>query len=61
MTEPLLSRGHYIGILYVGLVMGALSLLFYVRAGRGETTMAYASAAAFSLLALSPLFHAASC
>jgi Ca2+-transporting ATPase len=58
LTEPLLSRRDYLGILFVGVIMGGLSLIFYARAQSGVTTMAFACAAAFSLLALSPLFHA---
>ena len=61
MREPLMTKRDYLGILFVGAVMGVTSLLYYFRAAHGVTTMAFACASAFSLLALSPLFHAFSC
>ncbi len=59
--EALLVTRDYLGMLFVGVVMGGLSLFYYVRASRHEIDMDFATAAAFSLLALSPMFHAASC
>jgi P-type Ca2+ transporter type 2C len=67
LGEVLLDKMAYWGILYVGGVMGALSLVYYVKAADlwpGMTPaeqMSRASAIAFSLLALSPLVHAFSC
>ena len=69
MTEPprraddgLLLRRDYVGMLYVGVVMGASALALYAMAPAGnEEGLAHARAMAFSLLALSPLFHAWSC
>ncbi|MEP7126999.1 MAG: cation-translocating P-type ATPase, partial [Byssovorax sp.] len=69
MTEPprraddgLLLRRDYVGMLYVGVVMGAAAIALYAMAPAGnEEGLAHARAMAFSLLALSPLFHAWSC
>jgi P-type Ca2+ transporter type 2C len=68
MTEPprraedgLLLRRDYAGMLYVGAVMGAAAIALYATAPAGEEALAHARAMAFSLLALSPLFHAWSC
>jgi Ca2+-transporting ATPase len=69
MTEPprraedgLLLRRDYAGMLYVGVVMGAAAIAIYAMAPTGdEEGLAHARAMAFSLLALSPLFHAWSC
>lgn len=61
MGESLMVARDWLGMLFVGLVMGGLSLVYYVRAGRQEFSMPFATAAAFSLLALSPMFHAFSC
>ncbi len=59
--EGLLGRRDYLGILFVGAVMGAAAIAMYARAGRGEDALKEARAVAFSVLALSPLFHAWSC
>lgn len=69
MTEPprsaadgLLLRRDYLGMLYVGAVMGGSAIALYAMAPAGhEEGLAHARAMAFSLLALSPLFHAWSC
>jgi P-type Ca2+ transporter type 2C len=69
MTEPprnakdgLLLRRDYLGMIYVGVVMGASAIALYATAPKGsEEGLAHARAMAFSLLALSPLFHAWSC
>jgi Ca2+-transporting ATPase len=69
MTEPprraddgLLLRRDYVGMLYVGVVMGASAIALYATAPAGnEEALGHARAMAFSLLALSPLFHAWSC
>jgi Ca2+-transporting ATPase len=60
-TEGLLVRRDYLGILYVGLIMGAAALVLYGIAPQDEDHMLQARALAFSVLALSPLFHAWSC
>jgi Ca2+-transporting ATPase len=61
LDEGLLTPRHYWGMLYVGLVMGAASLVFYVQASRGSHSMEEARALAFTLLALCPLLHAFNC
>ncbi len=61
MGESLMATRDWLGMLFVGVLMGGLSLVYYVRAGRQEFSMSFATAAAFSLLALSPMFHAFSC
>ena len=52
MSEPLMTKRDYLGIVFVGAVMGLVSLIYYWRAEGGAITMAFASASAFSLLAL---------
>ena len=69
MTEPprraedgLLLRRDYVGMLYVGVVMSASAIALYATARQGDKdALDHARAMAFSLLALSPLFHAWSC
>jgi Ca2+-transporting ATPase len=61
-TDGLLLRRDYFGMLYVGVVMGAAAIALYATARAGdEEGLLHARAMAFSLLALSPLFHAWSC
>jgi Ca2+-transporting ATPase len=60
-NEGLLGRRDYLGILYVGVVMGAAALYLYARSPTDTVSLDHARALAFSLLALSPLFHAFSC
>jgi P-type Ca2+ transporter type 2C len=68
-SSGLLGTREYIGIAVVGVFMAAAALLAYtVRwegGGRGFSSYEHAShvgrAVAFSVLALSPLFHAVSC
>ncbi len=62
-TSGLLGAREYLGIGLVGLVMGGLAILCYLwpwTIGAGDRP-SYARAMAFSLLALSPLFHALNC
>jgi P-type Ca2+ transporter type 2C len=65
--EGLLVRRDYFGILYVGAVMGAAAIVVYAMTPAfadpavQEVAYKHARAMAFSLLALSPLFHAWSC
>lgn len=60
-TEGLLGRRDYLGILYVGGVMGAAALVLYGMGPQDEEHLLQSRALAFSVLALSPLFHAWSC
>ena len=63
-TDGLLGARDYFGIIFVGVIMGATALLCYrlqwLDDGDGDPSKE-ARAVAFSLLALSPLFHALSC
>jgi Ca2+-transporting ATPase len=69
MQEPprssrvgLLGVRDYLGILFVGLAMGLLAAGLYVLPHPGQgSEMGFDRAMAFSLLALSPLFHAFNC
>ena len=62
-TSGLLGAREYLGIGFVGLVMGGLAILCYMWPWNapGDELPSYARAMAFSLLALSPLFHALNC
>jgi len=62
-TSGLLRGREYLGIAFVGVWMGAAALLtyFWPWGGMGGDSRLEERAAAFSLLALSPLFHALSC
>jgi Ca2+-transporting ATPase len=51
----------YVGILYVGGVMGAAAVALYAMAPDDPESLHHARALAFSLLALSPLIHAFNC
>ncbi len=63
-TSGLLGSREYLGIAVVGVLMGGLALACYylpwTGAAEGER-FSYGRAMAFSLLALSPLFHALNC
>ena len=60
--EGLLGRRDYLGIVYVGAVMGALAVVLYaIDIQHDAGALLRTRAMAFSLLALSPLFHATSC
>ncbi|AUX45277.1 ATPase [Sorangium cellulosum] len=59
--EGLLVRRDYLGILYVGAIMGLAAVALYATAPQDEESLLRTRALAFSLLALSPLFHAWSC
>jgi Ca2+-transporting ATPase len=59
--EGLLRRRDYFGILYVGVVMGAAAVWLYAYESHDRESLQHTRAMAFSLLALSPLFHAWSC
>jgi Ca2+-transporting ATPase len=60
LSEGLMGRRDYFGILYIGLLMGAMSIgvLAICTPTLGEKA---ARALAFSILAVSPLFHAFNC
>jgi Ca2+-transporting ATPase len=60
-NEGLLGRRDYFGILFVGAVMGAAAIALYATSMQDAEALAHARALAFSVLALSPLFHAWSC
>lgn len=62
-TSGLLGAREYFGIGVVGLLMGALAIVCYVWPWTvpANDLAGYARAMAFSLLALSPLFHALNC
>ena len=60
-TAGLLGAREYLGILAVGLIMGGAALACYVWPWDGVGVPERARAIAFSLLALSPLFHAFNC
>ncbi len=61
-TDGLLLRRDYFGMLYVGGAMGGAAIALYTTARSGDAEgLLHARAMAFSLLALSPLFHAWSC
>jgi len=60
-NAPILGKRELIGIGYVGMLMGAAALVLYATPGEGEETLTFNRAMAFTLLALSPLFHAWSC
>ncbi len=60
-TEGLLNARDYLGMLYVGLVMGGAAVFLYATSPQDDASLDRTRAVAFSLLALSPLFHAFSC
>jgi Ca2+-transporting ATPase len=59
----LLAKRDYLGILFVGGIMGGLAVLVYALYSKSGEPAALdrARALAFSLLAISPLFHAWNC
>ena len=59
--EGLMTKRDYLGIFYVGGVMGAAAIALYATSGQDDATLHRTRALAFSLLALSPLMHAFSC
>ncbi|CAN95636.1 cation-transporting ATPase, E1-E2 family [Sorangium cellulosum So ce56] len=59
--EGLLVKRDYLGILYVGAFMGLAAVALYATSEQTEEALLRTRAVAFSLLALSPLFHAWSC
>ncbi|WP_437323482.1 cation-translocating P-type ATPase [Sorangium sp. So ce381] len=59
--EGLLVKRDYLGILYVGAIMGLAAVALYATSDQTEEALLRTRAVAFSLLALSPLFHAWSC
>ncbi|WP_437660864.1 cation-translocating P-type ATPase [Sorangium sp. So ce1182] len=59
--EGLLVKRDYLGILYVGAIMGLAAVALYATSEQTEDALLRTRAVAFSLLALSPLFHAWSC
>jgi Ca2+-transporting ATPase len=64
--DGLLGRREYLGIALVGLVMGGAAVACYFVPWQGDdaagsANVAFARAAAFTLLAVSPLLHAFTC
>jgi Ca2+-transporting ATPase len=59
--EGLMTKRDYLGIAYVGGLMGAAAIALYMTSDQRGETLLQTRALAFSLLALSPLFHAWSC
>jgi Ca2+-transporting ATPase len=57
----LLTTREYLGIAVVGVWMGGMALACYLWPWPGDDKTSAARAIAFSLLALSPLFHAFNC
>ncbi|MCL2776737.1 MAG: cation-translocating P-type ATPase [Polyangiaceae bacterium] len=64
-TSSLLAMRDYLGIAVIGILMGALAIGCYYwpwgQSGIPTDRFRYGRAVAFSLLALSPLFHAMNC
>jgi Ca2+-transporting ATPase len=62
-SSGLLGAREYLGITAVGVLMGGLAILCYMWPWNVDAKILpdYARAMAFSLLALSPLFHALNC
>ncbi len=60
-TERLVVFRDYLGILYVGVVMGGAAVAIYATQQAPGAGLADDRALAFTLLALSPLIHAFSC
>ena len=62
-TSSLLGKREYLGIATVGVLMGGLAIACYVWPWEVDAGIRadFARAMAFSLLALSPLFHALNC
>jgi Ca2+-transporting ATPase len=60
-TEGLLTKRDFVGIAYTGGIMGAAAIALYAMSPQDEDALLRTRAIAFSLLALSPLFHAWSC
>lgn len=62
-STSLLGRREYLGIAFVGVMMGGLAVACYYWPWTlpGVDQFEYGRAVAFSLLALSPLFHALNC
>jgi Ca2+-transporting ATPase len=60
-TAGLLGPRDWLGMAFVGLWMGAAAMICYFIPGSGQADVIHGRAMAFSLLALSPLFHAFNC
>jgi Ca2+-transporting ATPase len=60
-NEGLMVFRDYVGIAYVGAIMGAAAVTLYAIAPDESLALKQARALAFSVLALSPLVHAFSC
>ncbi len=60
-NEGLMVFRDYLGILFVGVVMGGAAIALYALSPQDKESLAHTRALAFTLLALSPLMHAFSC
>ncbi len=62
LSEGLLGAREYLGIAFVGVIMAAAAIaVLYLGAGDDDPEHLQARAMAFSILAVSPLFHAFNC
>ncbi len=60
-NESLMVFRDYLGILYVGGVMGLAAVALFLLSDGDDSSMLHTRALVFSVLALSPLLHALSC
>ncbi|HZO14275.1 MAG TPA: cation-translocating P-type ATPase, partial [Polyangiaceae bacterium] len=61
VNEGLMILRDYMGIAFVGAIMGSAAVLLYAMSAQDEQSLLYTRALAFSVLAISPLVHAFSC
>ncbi len=61
VNEGLMVFRDYLGIAFVGAIMGMAAVAIYLSSPQDPESLAHARALAFSVLALSPLMHAFSC
>jgi Ca2+-transporting ATPase len=62
LSEGLMGAREYLGIAFVGVIMAAAAIgVLYVGAGPDDPEHLQARAMAFTILAVSPLFHAFNC
>ncbi len=60
-TEALMVFRDYLGMAFVGVVIGGAAVVLYIDADSTSLGLPHARALAFSVLALSPLIHAFGC
>jgi Ca2+-transporting ATPase len=61
VNEGLMVFRDYLGIAYVGGIMGSAAVLLYALSDQDPESLLHTRALAFTLLAISPLIHAFSC